>query len=237
MRSVVMISLAVLFLFGFGSCPEKASAAPPVAAAPDALPEQPKPQPGKDGKVDPLEQAKYDAQRYAELAAQAEARYQTMKQQAEDDALRSQIAWITGICLLLAAVAGVAAFLTPVGKKTLVAAAVGFTVIAACAQAFKWAVPYLPWIGGVAIVGGGIWAAINWRRLAATTKLAAEHGDRIEAWLEDLPGDARDAAKKIISDAKDEARKQAELLGVHDQLQYLRGKVPSLWQRIVNKVT
>ena len=38
--------------------------------------------------------------------------------------------------------------------------------------------------------------------------------------------------EKAIADAKAESQQQAQRLGVHDPLQYLRGKVPSLWQRL-----
>ncbi len=204
--------------------------APPTLAPPEA------PKPGKDGKTDPLEQAKFEMQRLKEAAAQAEARYETMKKIATDDAIRAQTMWITGICLLLAAVAGVAAFLVPVGKKTLAAAAAGLVAIAACAQAFQWAIPYLPWVGGAIIIGGGVIAVINWRKLADAARTAADHGDRIEEWLKDLPEDARDQALKVVAEAKAEAKKQADRLGIHKELQYLRGKAPSLWQRVVKQV-
>lgn len=234
MRPVILLGLC-LFLTG---CPDDRPApiAPPAVEMPTPLLGQAAPKAGKDGKVDPLEQAKYDALRYAEAAAQAEARYATMKQQAADDSLRSQVMWITGLCLLFAAICGVMAFIAPVGKKTLAAAAVGFTAIAACAQAFQWAVPYLPWIGGVVLIGGGIWGAINWKKLGAAVKVAADHGDRMEEWLKDLPAEAREQAKQIIADAKKETQKQAIDLGVDNPLQYLRGKIPSLWQRITNKL-
>lgn len=223
--------LLLIFLAGCGESVRPTP--PPVEKPPVAITDPEPPKPGKDGKPDPLAQAKYEMQLYAEKAAQAEARYEVLQKQATDDAIRKQTLWITGICLLLAAVAGVAAFFVPLGKKTLVAAAVGFTTIAACAQAFQWAIPYLPWIGGVMIVGGGFWTVINWKKLGAAVKTAADHGDRMEEWLQDLPEEARNQANKIIADAKVEAEKQAKALGVHAPLQYLRGKVPSLWQRVI----
>lgn len=240
MRQLILIPF-VLFLSSWSACSDSAprekpnTDAPPITVLPKI--EEPKPPAaGKDGKTDPLAQAKYEMQLYAEKSAQAEARYETLKKQANDDAIRAQTLWITGICLLLAAVAGVAAFFVPLGKKTLVAAAVGFASVAACAQAFQWAIPYLPWIGGLMVVAGGVWTVINWKTLGNATKTAAGYGDRLEDWLQDLPAEAREQANKIIADAKVEAQHQAKALGVHDPLQYLRGKLPSLWQRIANKV-
>lgn len=244
MRYVILV-LACLLV---SSCGPSSCARVDVAPSPAPSPELPitplpgpeAPKPGKDGKVDPLEQAKFDVQRYSEAAAQAEARYKVLKRQADEERLSSQVAWITGICLLLAAVAGVAAFLVPVGKKTVAAAAVGFATIAACAQAFQWAVPYLPWIGGAVIVGGGIWAVVNWRKLADTVKTAADHGDRLEDWFKSdliakLPADLQAEALKLIADAKGESKTQAERLGVHRELQTLRGKVQTAWQRLFDK--
>jgi hypothetical protein len=232
MRLVILLCLS-LFLTACGptGCDRK-DTIPTPAPPSDVLPPIDTPKPGKDGKVDPLEQAKYDARKYAELAAQAEARYEVLSKQRQEENLRTQVAWITGIGLIVAAIAGVAAFIVPIGKKTLVGISIGCVVIVACAQAFSWAVPYLPWIGGAFIVGGGIWAAINWRKLGDAVKVAADHGDRIESWLEDLPTAMRNEAQKIVSDAKVETQQQAERLGVQAPLQFLRGKVPSLWQRL-----
>lgn len=212
--------------------------APPIN--PSALPDM-GPKPGKDGKVDELEQAKYDMRKYKELSAQADARYDTIQKQHDEDALRAQATWISGIALIAAALAGIAAFLAPIGKKTLVTLAVGCVVIAACAQTFKAMVPYLPWIGGAILVGAGIWAAFNWKKLGTTVKTAADYGDRLEDWirtdlLPTLDDKARAAAEKLIADAKVEGQQSAERLGVHTTLQTLRGKIPSLWQRITNKI-
>lgn len=234
MRSLILLPFLFL-LMSFPGCPEdRVVEKPPVTPPPITDPEPPKP--GKDGKTDPLAQAKYEMQLYAEKAAQAEARYDVLQRQATDDAIRKQTLWITGICLLLAAVAGVAAFCVPIGKKTLGTLAIGLTAIAACAQAFQWAIPYLPWIGGVLIVGGGVLMLVKWDKLGKATKTAADYGDRLEEWLQDLPEEARAQANEIIADAKDEAKKQAQRLGVHNPLQYLRGKSPSLWQRVTKKV-
>ena len=230
MRSLILVVYISTFLFLLYSCDhDPRSGAPPLVPVEFPAGAAPK-------HKDPLEQAKADMLASAEKAAQSEARYETLKKQASDDILRSQTMWISGICLLLAAVAGVLAFVVPLGKKTLVAAAVGFTTIAACAQAFQAAVPYLPWIGGTLIVGGGLWAAISWRKLGGAVKAAAAHGDRIEEWLQDLPEEAREQANKIMSDAKAEQRKYALAAGVNNEIQYLRGKIPSLWQRITDKI-
>ena len=237
MRSIILISLALFFSGCIGNLPIRAEDAPKLP--PLALPkiEDPTPPPAnKDGKTDPLKEAKYEMQLYSEKAAQAEARYNVLEKQSTQDALRSQTLWISGICLLLAAVCGVAAFMAPLGKKVLTAGAIGFTAVAACAQAFQWAIPYLPWIGGTLLVGGGIWGAINWKKLGTTATTASDYGERVESWLQDLPEDARVKANKIIADAKEEAQKQATALGVHDDLQYLRGKLPSLWQRLTSKI-
>lgn len=243
MRSIIIILLSSLFLFGFTKCPDSTPRQdqPPAPAPADKLPDPEAPKPGKDGKVDPLEQAKYDTQRFSEEAARAKARYAVLKEQAYDDALRAQVIWITGIALIVAAIAGVAAFIVPLGKKTLVGVAVGCVVIAACAQAFREAVPYLPWIGGTLIIGAGIWVAFNWRKLGTAVRSAADHGDRLEQWLRDdvLPNvddKARDLILKTITDVKGESQQQAERLGVHDPLQYLRGKTPTLWQRIFSQI-
>ena len=243
MRSVMFLCLAfILTACGPSGCERKDATAPSpapagVAAPPEALPGLAVPKKDKDGKTDDLEQAKYDARKYAELAAQAEARYKVLNEQRYEDNLRAQVMWITGICLLIAALAGIAVFLVPIGKKTLVGVAVGCVVVAACAQAFREAVPYLPWIGGSLLVGAGIWVAINWRKLGQTVQAAADHGDRLEQWLTDdvlpkLDDAGRALVNKTIADAKAESQQQAQRLGVHDPLQYLRGKVPSLWQRL-----
>lgn len=235
MRSLIFVALALFILTGFSACEDR-----PKDAEKPVIPELPKvedpakPAVGKDGKPDPLAQAKYEMQLYAEKAAQTEARYEVLKRQATDDAIRSQTAWITGICLLLASIAGVAAFFVPLGKKTLVAAALGFTCVAACAQAFQWAIPYLPWIGGAMVVGGAVWALFSWDKLGKVAKTAAGYGDRVEEWLQDLPEEARAQANKVIADAKAEAKKQAEALNIHGQLQTLRGKAPALGKRIVS---
>lgn len=235
----VTIALLCIFLCGWwGSCRKAIAEKPPLPPTPSVLVEPPKaPKADKDGSIDPLEQAMYDIQRFSEAAAQATARYEVLKKQRDEELLSEQIAWITGICLILAAVAGVAAFIVPIGKKYVVGAAVGFAAIAACAQAFHAAVPYLPWIGGALVLGGGLWVSINWRKLGDTVKAASDHGDRLEDWLttdliEKLPPDLRAAAEKLILDVKDESQKQATRLGVHSNLQFLRGKVPTLWQRL-----
>lgn len=212
----------------------------PGAQLPPSLPPLEPPKPGKDGKVDPIEQAKADALRYRELAAQAEARYETLVKQRDDEQLRSQAMWISLTALLVSALAGFAAFLAPVGKKTLVGIAIGGVVVAACAQAFRAAVPYLPWIGGAAVVGAGIWVSIKWRTLGQTVQTAADHGERLERWLiEDvLPGlddDMRAKVEALIKDVKTESMAQAQRLGTHGTLQYLRGKAPSLLQRILDR--
>lgn len=219
-----------------------ATGQPPAVGQPPpaSLPPVEQPKPGKDGKVDPIEQAKADALRYRELAAQAEARYETMVKQRDEEQLRSQAMWISGIAMLVAALAGIAAFLVPVGKKTLVTVAIGCVVIAACAQAFRAAVPYLPWIGGAALAGAGIWVAVNWRKLGQTVQTAADHGDRLERWLvEDvLPGlddTMRAKALSVIEDVKIESKAQAQRLGTHGTLQFLRGKSQSLVQRVFNR--
>lgn len=239
MRSIILLLLCCFFMVG---CPddrqnEKKPDPPKVEAPPESLPGLPAPKPGKDGKIDDLDQAKYEARKYAELAAQAEARYEVISKQRYEDSLRSQVMWITGICLLVAALAGVAAFLVPIGKKACVSVAVGCVVVAACAQAFREAVPYLPWVGGALLVGGAVWIAINWRKLGQSVQAAADHGDRLEKWLIDdvLPhvdDKARGLIEKTISDVKETSQQQAERLGVHNPLQYLRGKAPSLWQRL-----
>lgn len=244
MRTVINLLILCFLTVGLGSCGGIGGCS---MVRPDTDPNPPNfhpsglspvedPKPGKTGKVDPLEQAKADQQKYAELSAQADKRVEVLTKQYNEASQRSQANWISGICLLLAAVAGVAAFIVPLGKKILVAAAVGFTTVAACAQAYAWAIPYLPWIGGTAIVGGGIWAAINWKKLGNAVQVAADHGDRVEDWLlDELPGDVRAKAEKIMNDAKVESKKQAESLGIHDQLQYLRGKTQTLWQRLFDK--
>lgn len=243
MKPLFLLVLCLLLTAcGPKGCQERANdIAPPTPGIPSVLdtplPGIEAPKKGSDGKTDPLAQAKYDAQRYAEAAAQAEARYETMKKQAADDSIRSQVAWITGLCLLFAAICGVMAFITPVCKKTLVAAAAGFATVAACAQAFQWAVPYLPWIGGVVLIGGGIWAAVNWKKLGDSVKSAADHGDRLEDWLKTdlinkLPGDLQEQAAQIVSDVKTESKKQAERLGVDRSIQVLRGKTATFWQRL-----
>jgi hypothetical protein len=235
--------LCVLILTGWSGCeerPKPPAEAPIPPATGTTLPDD-GPKPGKDGKVSELEQAKYDARKYKELSAQADARYSTLKKQADEDALRSQVMWISGIALLVAAIAGVAAFLVPVGKKTLVSLAIGCVVIAACAQAFRVAVPYLPWIGGVLLLGGGVWAAFNWKKLGAAVQNASDHGDRLEDWLRtdllpNLDDTARETAEKLIADAKTETKQAAQRMGVHKTVQTLRGKLPSLWQRINTKI-
>ena len=242
MRGIALICLALLLTAcGPSSCgrpdPISKPDTPTIVIPPEALPGLAPPKADKNGKVDDLEQAKYDARKYAELAAQAETRYKVLNEQRYEDNLRAQVMWITGICLLLAALAGVAAFIVPVGKKVLVGVAIGGVVVAACAQAFREAVPYLPWIGGALIVGAGIWVAINWRKLGQTVQAAADHGDRLEQWLTDdvLPhvdDKARALIEGTISGVKSESQQQAQRLGVHNPLQYLRGKVPSLWQRL-----
>jgi hypothetical protein len=239
---MILMMLCCCCVVFIGGCPDEdrkdqKKPDPPVAAAPESLPGLPAPKPDKDGKVDDLEQAKYDVRKYAELTAQAEARYTVVKQQRYEESLQTQVMWITGICLFIAAIAGVACFLVPIGKKTLVGLAIGCTVIAACAQAFREAVPYLPWIGGTLIVGAGIWVAFNWRKLGQTVQAAADHGDRLEQWLvADVLPNVDDKARALIegtiSGVKSESKQQAERLGVHNPLQYLRGKAPSLWQRL-----
>lgn len=222
---------------------ERKPEAPPVSPGvqlPVSLPPVEQPKPGKDGKVDPIEQAKADVLRLNELLAQAEARYDTLVKQRDDERLRSQAMWISLTALLVSALAGFAALIVPVGKKTLVGIAVGGVVIAACAQTFRAAVPYLPWIGGAALVGAGIWVSINWRKLGQTVRTASDHGDRLERWLvEDiLPGlddEMRAKVETLISDVKTESKTQAERLGTHGVLQFLRGKTQSLGQRVFRR--
>lgn len=233
MRSVILGLALILSGCGASAPPIRADQPPSVPSSlPTPLPAPEAPKLDKSGKVDPLAQAKYDDQRYTETAGQAHARYEILKQQYADDSLRSQTMWITGLCLLLAAICGVAAFIVPIGKSILVSAAIGFTVVAACAQAFQWAVPYLPWIGGTMLVGVGIWAAFHGKKIGNAAVVAAQHGDRIENWIQDLPDDMRVKANKIIEDVKTETKQQAVALGVDNPLQALRGKLPSLWQRL-----
>lgn len=245
MRSLIILTI----LFFLASClPSRPE--PPIAwASPLSLTTPPKiatpitPEPNKDGKIDHLEQAKHDLQVYTEGLAQAKSRVEFLEKQAADEkkqaraeALQSQVLWITVLCLLFAAICGVAAFVIPIGKKMLVAGAVGFTTVAICAQAFESILPYLPWIGGVLVIIASLWALLNGHKLGNIAKNATDHGDRLEAWLQDLPEEARLQADKIVEEVKVESQKQAEALGIHNQLQYLRGKAPSLWQRITNQI-
>ncbi len=221
-----MLPLIIVSLIGIAACAHSIAR---VIPTPDIKPPPgfvgpPAPAVGKDGKVDPLEEAKYEMQLYAEKAAQAVARYDGLKKQANEEALNSQIRWITGLCLMFAAICGVVAFIAPVGKKMIIAAAVGFTTVAVAAQAFSWAIPYLPWIGGVLVVGGGLWAGINWNRLGKAVKNAAEHGDQLEEWLKSLPDDAREQAEKFVDEVKTKSKEKAVAAGIHPLLQALRGK-------------
>ena len=246
MRAVIIL-LPILFLGGCSGMSVVPS--PPIAPTPPGetvpvLPAVVHPKPDANGRVDPIAEAKADSQEYGELKAKyaalekaADERADKLTKQASADSIRSQVNWITGICLLLAALCGVAVFIVPLGKQMLTSGAIGLTVVAACAQAFAWAVPYLPWIGGVLIVVGGLWAAFHGRKLGDAAKTAASHGDRLEDWImNDLPGDARAAAAKIVADVKAETTNQATMLGVHSTLQGLRGKTKTLWQQIASKV-
>jgi hypothetical protein len=237
MRPIILMLLCCLVFVG--GCPkeERADDKPKPTPSSETLPDLEPPKPGKDGKVDPVEQAKYDFERFTSAAAKAGARYKLLRRVASEEALDAQVNWITGIALIVAAIAGVACFLVPIGKKTLVGLAIGCTVIAACAQAFREAVPYLPWIGGTLIVGAGVWVAFNWRKLGQTVQAAADHGERLENWLvSDVLPNVDDKARALIegtiTGVKEESQQQAQRLGVHNPLQYLRGKAPSLWQRL-----
>lgn len=220
--------------------PPRDDPAAAVAPGEDDLPLLEKPKPGKDGKVDLVEQARYDYVRLSSAAAKAGERYKVLRRIAGEELLDAQVMWITGVALLIAALAGVAAFLVPIGKKTLVALAIGCTVIAACAQAFRVAAPYLPWIGGALIVGAGIWVAVNWRKLGQTVQAAADHGERLEQWLvsDVLPNvddKARALIESTITGVKEESKQQAERLGTHGTLQYLRGKSKTILQRLFTR--
>lgn len=238
MRSILIL-LVCCIVFA-GGCPDdnrkdEKPAAPPASS--ETLPDLEPPKPGKDGKVDPLEQARYDLERFTAAAAKAGARYKMLRRLASEESLDAQVMWITGIALLVAAIAGVAAFIVPVGKKIIVGVAIGCVVVAASAQAFREAVPYLPWIGGALLIGGGIWVAINWRKLGQTVQAAADHGERLEDWLvSDVLPHVDDKARALIENTltgvKSESKQQAERLGVHNPLQYLRGKSQTLWQRL-----
>lgn len=236
MRFLIVVILCFVGMSSCKGCPEARIDKPPIPSE-DVFLDVEKPKPGSDGKVDPLEQAKYDVLLYTERAARAEARYEVLQKQKYDDDIRNQIKWITGIALILAGLAIIAAVISPIGKKTFVGIATACGIIAACAQAFKEAVPYLPWIGGALIIAGGVWAAFNWKRLATTARAASDHGDRLEDWLREdvfptLDDKGRELLEKTIAGVKDESKKQAERLGVHNPLQYLRGKKPSLWKRL-----
>jgi hypothetical protein len=256
MRTGMTILLAVICLLGITGCPDDVRPAikttPPdssPAAQVEAVKDIPAPKADKDGKVTPLDQAKYDEQKYAELAAkytaleaQSSKRVEVLTKQAEADAIRAQALWIIGICLILAAICGVAAFIVPLGKKTLGLAAIGFTTVAACARAFEWAVPYLPWIGGTILIGGGIWAALNWKKLGTSTQHAAGYGDRLEEWLKSdflaaLPADLQAKANKVIADVKDATKSEADKLGVSNMVQKLRGKKQTVFKKLLGAVT
>lgn len=239
MRSLVVL-LLILGLVGCAGSTRPAQSAPTPPLMGNLLPDLEPPKKDKDGKTDPLEQAKYDALRYQEAAKQSLARYELLKQFAYDDALRAQVMWITGVALILAALATIAAVISPVGKKTFVGIAVACGIIAACAQTFREAVPYLPWIGAVLIIGGGLWAAFNWKKLATVVKTASDHGDRLEDWLLNdfmplLDDQHQEILKATIMEVKEESKKQALLAGTHKELQYLRGKTESLWNRLSGK--
>lgn len=228
---------AVLILSGC-SLDDAAARVKPPAPAP-VLPDVEAPKPGKDGKVDPLEQAKYDFVVWSERAAQAEQRYEKMRQIAYDDAVQNQVTWITGIALLIGALAIIGAVVSPVGKKTFVGVVVACGIIAACAQAFRESIPYLPWIGGGLMVVAGTWVAFSWKKLATTVRTASDHGDRLEDWLvHDLAPRLDDENRQIllatIAEAKEESKRQAMLLGTHKDLQYIRGKADSLGKRVLN---
>jgi hypothetical protein len=233
-----MLLCCLVFIGGCPSKDERQDQKPPATPpSGETLPDLEPPKPDKDGKVDPVEQAKYDFERFTAAAAKAGARYKVLRRIASEEALDAQVNWITGIALIIATVAGVAVFFAPIGKKTLTGIAIGCVVIAACAQAFREAVPYLPWIGGTLIIGGGIWVAFNWRKLGQTVQAASDHGDRLEQWLvEDVLPNVDDKARSLIettiAGVKSESKQQAARMGVHNPLQYLRGKAPSLWQRL-----
>jgi membrane protein implicated in regulation of membrane protease activity len=238
----LLILVAVLLCAGCWSGSQALARVPPPPIDPASiLPDLDPPKPGGDGKVDPVEQAKYDYERLTSAAAKAESRYKTLRRLSQEEAIDAQVKWITGIALIIAAVAGIAAFVVPIGKRIMVSVAVGGSVIAACAQAFLEAVPYLPWVGGILILAAGLWVAINWRKLSQTVQTASDHGDRLEQWLiadvfPHIDAESRILIENTIRDVKLESRQQAERLGVHNPLQYLRGKAPSLWHRLISKL-
>lgn len=215
----------------------------PSIAGPAPEPLDP-PKSGPNGKVDVLAQAQYDLGRSKEQTAQLQARVDGLTKQRDDDARRrdadaqrAQAVWISRIALIVAALAGVAAFLVPTGKGILASLSLGCVVVAACAQAYQAAAPYLVWAGGAILLGGGVWAICSWRKQGVATRTAADHGDRMEDWLRSdllpqLDDKMRALAEKTIADAKVESQQVAERLGVHGVIQDLRGKTTSLWQRL-----
>jgi len=201
----------------------------------------PKPAPDKDGKVDSLEQAKYDYEAAAAAQGRAKYRIAAIRELRAADTLEAQVTWITGIALLIAAVSVFCVFLVPVGKTYFLSAIAAGVAVAACAQVFREFAPYLIWVGVVIVVVGGITAAFMWRRLGTTVCASSDHGDRVEMYLRDdlyplLDDNQKQKFNQLFKDAKDESKLQAERLGVHNPLQYLRGKKESLWKRFISKL-
>ncbi len=179
--------------------------------------------------TDNVEDAKAEMLRAKAEAAAAKDRYETLVAVNRQERLAAQAMWVTGIALLLSVVAGAAAFLLPIGKKTCVTVVIAGLTIAACAQAFSWAIPYLPWIGGAILLIAGFVAAVWGKQIAQAVRVSSEHGDRLENkikadLLPEIPEQLRDRIEALLQQAKQETTQQAESLGVHGTMQFLRGK-------------
>lgn len=118
---------------------------------------------------------------------------QKLIDQKETERWQARARWAAAGFLALAVLALVGAFYLPVGRKTLVTAAVALGLLGGACLLFAWLIPYLLWIGiGLAVVLAGVGAYL----------VRADHDDRQEAFAitarvaEKLGAGGADATRK-----------------------------------------
>lgn len=138
---------------------------------------------------------------------------------AEEHQMAIRCYWIAGILALLALTAAVGAWFLPVLKGRLAAAAVALAGLAAACYWLGQHAWVVPWIGGLVILAGVLYAIYEIRRGHVATRLASEFGDQAEDLAKSLGLAADDP--RLLAMKVQAAAKQAGA-GIHSLLDRIR---------------
>lgn len=219
------LALALIIFLACTSC--GGTRQPPIEQAPAFAP-VPSVKPELSADATPLQRAQarvdqLDRERGAAIAERDTAR--AAEQQARLEGLRRIGWWVAGIAILGVFASVALAIVLPIGRKLAISAGIACAAVMVLALGFDRALPYLPAIGLLLIVGGavwGIWQLIIWKR---TAREIAAHGDRLEkAFTEWADRDNPMDTAELLSVVKDLSANAQERAGVRKLVAAVRRK-------------